>query len=120
MKNSAIVGNTSDLCRAKGLTRSAVASTLSLVTTVYGSAKYSFVFTLSDAGYDLTSRSFALKQGLLLCRGRPKVSKRSSKSGDRSPCERGKMPEGTPLLHRTAALNCEQAAPQAGTSEPAA
>ena len=31
------------------------------------------------------------------------------------PCERGKVPEGTPSLHWTAALNCEQAAPQAGT-----
>ena len=30
------------------------------------------------------------------------------------------MPEGAPSLHRAAVLDCKQAAPQAGTSEPAA
>ena len=30
-------------------------------------------------------------------------------AGDRSPWERGKIPEGTPSLHWTAVINCEQA-----------
>ena len=41
-------------------------------------------------------------------------------AGDRSPCERRKMPEATLSLQRTAALIVEQVVPQAGTSEPAA
>ena len=41
-------------------------------------------------------------------------------AGDRSPCERRKMPEATLSLQRTVALIVEQVVPQAGTSEPAA